>query len=214
MKKVLVVLLVLTMAFSIAGCAKTAPAELQTPAPEAMPEATPEAEAPSAPVKIATLAGPSGMGLIGLVNDDSGKYSVEILTQPDQITPKIINNEVDIATIPSNLAAVLYNKMEGGITAVAVSTTGVLYLLSSDADINALSDIDGGEVVITGQGATPEYLFNKVISENGYDVDVTFMPAHADLSNAMAAGRHRYRSSAGTICLDYSGQKSGYSCCR
>ena len=187
MKRFLIIFLVSALVFSLVGCAGTTPVTQETPAIEQAAEPT-TPSSPTEPVKIATLAGPSGMGLIELINDDSGKYSVEILTNPDQIAPKIINAEVDIATVPSNLAAVLYNKMGGGITTVAVTTTGVLYLLSSDDSISALSDIDGNDVVLTGQGATPEYLFNKVVSENGLNTDVTFMPAHADLSNAMAAG--------------------------
>jgi len=187
MKRILSLVLIIAMLFAFAGCQQETEAVVEQAQTVNEETESPITEVPETPVKIATLAGPTGMGLIELIKDDS-TYSVEILTQPDQISPKIINGEVDIATIPSNLAAVLYNKMGGGFKLLAVNTTGVLYLLSSDSDIASFDSIDDQKVVLTGQGASPEYVFNKIVSEKGLNVEVEYLPAHADLSNAMAAG--------------------------
>lgn len=145
------------------------------------------AAATGAPVNVATLAGPTGMGMIKLFNNSS--YNTTLYQSPDQITPKIINGEVDAAAIPSNLAAVIYNKTKGGIKTVAVNTTGVLYILENGDTVNSLSDLSGKTIYATGRGATPEYVLNKLLESNGIkNVDVEFMGAHADLANAMAAG--------------------------
>lgn len=189
MKKILILVLAVLIILSLSACiseeAKEVAKEAVSQEPEKINTPKPEKQEP---IKIATLAGPTGMGLIGLINDETGKYDIEVLTQPDQLSPKIINGEVDIATIPSNLAAVLFNKMEGGISVIAVNTTGVLYLISNDDEIASLSDLSGKTVTATGQGATPEYIFDKILAENNLDVSVAFLPAHADLSNSMAAG--------------------------
>lgn len=219
MKKTLTILLALVILASaaLAGCANAdvgtpeatdvelteelTEALTEEPTEELTEEATAEAEAGEETateemtdevVKVATLAGPTGMGLIGVINDDSGKYDVEILSMPDQITPKIINGEVDFATIPSNLASVLYNKTEGAISIVAINTFGVLYILDSTGEITELADLEGKTLTATGLGAAPEYVLAKVLTENGLidgeNITVEFSPSHSDLSNAFIAG--------------------------
>jgi NitT/TauT family transport system substrate-binding protein len=141
----------------------------------------------SNPVKVATLAGPTGMGMIQLFGNKA--YDISLLSSPDEITPKVISGEVSVATIPSNLAAVLYNKMQGGISIVSVNTMGVLYVLENGDSVNSVEDLAGKTIYATGQGSTPEYALNKILEANGLkDVKVEYMGAHADLANAMAAG--------------------------
>ena len=144
------------------------------------------------PIKVATLAGPTGMGLIGIINDDSGTYEVEILSMPDQIVPKIVSGEVDFATIPSNLAATLYNKTEGAISIIGINTFGVLYILDSTGEVMELADLEGKTLSGTGLGASPEYVLTKVLTENklidGENITVEYLPSHSDMSNALITG--------------------------
>ncbi|MBT3319607.1 MAG: ABC transporter substrate-binding protein [Clostridia bacterium] len=141
----------------------------------------------TSPIAAATLAGPTGMGMVQMLENEA--YDIGVYSAPDQITPKIITGEVSMATVPSNLAAVLYNKMDGAIKVVAVNTMGVLYILENGNTVADLSDLSGKTIYATGQGATPEYVLNEVLAANGLDdVTVVYMGAHADLANAMAAG--------------------------
>lgn len=209
MKKVLTLVLAIAMVFSLAACAGQQTEE-QIPAKEEVQEtetkdkaAEDEKQEDAAevkdiepeieePVKIATLAGPTGMGLIKLYNDESNKYDIEIYTLPDQLIPKIISGEVDIATIPSNLAAVLYNKTQGAITVLGINTLGVLYILENGDEISTIADLEGKTIVSSGQSASPEYILNNILKENGLvvgeNVTVEYMGAHADLSTGVAAG--------------------------
>jgi NitT/TauT family transport system substrate-binding protein len=143
-------------------------------------------------IEVATLAGPTGMGMIQLVDNESDQYNVAIYSAPDQITPKIINQEVDFATIPSNLAAVLYNKTGGNISIIATNVMGVLYVLENGDTVNTIEDLNGKTIYATGQGASPEYALNELLTANGMepgtDVTIEFMAEHADLANMMAAG--------------------------
>ena len=52
----------------------------------------------------------------------------------DEIVPLLMKGELDMAAIPANLAATLYQKTEGGIQAVAVNTLGVLYVVEKGGD--------------------------------------------------------------------------------
>ncbi len=66
---------------------------------------------------------------------------------------------------------------------------GVLYILENGDTVNSIADLEGKTLYATGQGATPEYVLQKILDENGLTgVEITFMGAHADLANAMAAG--------------------------
>lgn len=214
-KKKVLSALILLMALSVVGCS-TAEVSAEAPASEAAETSVEEqvsdvaeteaeeqaseaveteAEEPVSDVdviKVATLAGPTGMGLIDVINDDSGLYEVEILTMPDQIVPKIVNGEVDVATIPSNLAATLYQKTEGSISVIAINTFGVLHILDSTGEITELADLEGKTLHATGLGASPEYVLTKILTENGLingeNINVEFAPSHSDLSNAVIAG--------------------------
>ena len=170
MKKVILTIIAIVMIVAmLASCASTATFD------------------ENSPIAGATLAGPTGMGMVQML--DNPAYEIGVYSAPDQITPKIISGEVSMATVPSNLAAVLYNKMDGAIKVVAVNTMGVLYILESGKTVTDLSDLSGKTIYATGQGATPEYVLNEVLAANGLDdVTVIYMGAHADLANAMAAG--------------------------
>lgn len=202
MKKPLIILMTLVMMLAVFTACSAPANEAASPSPteaptEAPSETATEAPAPKPseetaygednPLAVATLAGPTGMGMIQLF--DNPAYEVGLLTSPDQISPKVISGEVSVATIPSNLAAVLYNKMQGGIKIVSVSTMGVLYIVENGDTVNSIEDLAGKTLYATGQGATPEYALNKILKENGLeDVTVEYMGAHADLANAVAAG--------------------------
>jgi len=167
-KTVIIVLAVLMVAALLAACG------------------SPAAQ-PGAPVAVATLAGPTGMGMVALFDDPA--YDISLLTTPDQISPKIISGELDVAAVPSNLAAVLYNKMQGGLHIVAVNTMGVLYIVENGDTVSRIEDLAGKTIYATGQGSTPEYALEKILTQNGVDgVSVEYMGAHADLANAVASG--------------------------
>ena len=143
-------------------------------------------------IKIAALAGPSGMGMTKIIDDDSGKYEVTMLTAPDQILPKVINKEADICAVPSNVSSVLYNKTEKQIKVISITTTGVLYILENGDTISSLEDLRGKTIYSSGQGASPEYVLNEILSSNGIDpindVEIVYVPEHATLANMLAAG--------------------------
>ena len=160
MKKLITLCLALLMLLSIAACTKAnKPAE--------------QPAQPETPVRVAALAGPTGMGLAYLMQDKQDSYTVELLTAPDQVTAKIINGEVDIAAVPINLASVLYNKTEGKVNVIAINTLGVLYLLENGNEINSISDLAGKTIYATGQGSTPEYILNYLLAANGLTDSVT-----------------------------------------
>ena len=119
-------------------------------------------------IRIAALKGPTGMGMVKLADKQNyPNYTVSIEASPDALNPRIISGEVDVAAVPVNLASVLYNKLDGDISVLAVSTLGVLYVVEAGSEVNSVADLAGKTVYATGQGATPEYILNYLLDKNG-----------------------------------------------
>lgn len=125
-------------------------------------------------IAIASLKGPTTMGMVKLMENSEngeteGKYNVDIYGTADEIVPLIVGGKVDIANVPCNLASVLYNKTEGGISVININTLGVLYIVETGETINSVADLKGKTIYSTGKGTTPEYVLNHILSANGID---------------------------------------------
>ncbi len=127
--------------------------------------------AEDAPVRLAALKGPTAMGLVQLFENHAEEYDVLIAGSADEITPKLIQGQIDIAAIPINLASVLYNRMEGGLRLLAINALGVLYVVEKGDDpITAIQDLKGKTLYATGKGSTPEYALTWLLKAHGLDI--------------------------------------------
>ena len=84
-------------------------------------------------IRIGGLKGPTSMGLVKVMEDDetgasANDYEFTIAGSADEVTPKLIQGELDIAAVPANLASVLYNNTEGAVQLLAINTLGVIYM--------------------------------------------------------------------------------------
>ena len=78
---------------------------------------------------------------------------------------ELINGGVDIAALPTNVAATVYNKSEHEISIAAINTLGVLHILERGDTIQSISDLEGKTIYATGQGSTPEYVLNYILQK-------------------------------------------------
>lgn len=128
------------------------------------------------PVRIAGLKGPTTMGLVNLLDmEQQGTaaldYDLQLYGTADEIVPGLIKGELDMAAIPANLAAALYQKTKGGIQVMAVNTLGVLYVVEKGDTVHSMADLAGRTILSTGKGTTPEYLLRYLLEKNGLDPD-------------------------------------------
>lgn len=188
-KRFLALVLALTLSVGLIACGETPPAADPTPStnktedtatakptPETTPETTPEVT-----VRFGCLSGPTGVGAVKLMADaEAGTtlndYEVTIAAENTEIAGKLTNGDIDIACIASNVAANLYNKTEGDIQALCLSTLGVLYILERGEKgftptITSMADLKGKTIVANGQGANPEYVLDYLLSANGVNPD-------------------------------------------
>lgn len=153
---------------------------------------TPPAEKTA--ISIAALKGPTGIGMAPLMEQaeqgtSHNDYSVTIAASPDEVVAKIISKEVDIAMVPTNMAALLYQKTEGAISLAALNTLGTLYLVEKGDTIHSLADLSGKTITMAGQGAVPEYVLQYLLEKNQVtDVTFDFVAEHAEAATALSSG--------------------------
>ena len=160
-------------------------------APESSSEEV-EVTAEPATYNVASLKGPTTMGMVKLMQDaEAGEtfntYNVTMYGAADEITAGIANGTIDIANVPCNLAAVLYNKTQGAISVAAVNTLGVLYVVETGDTIQSFEDLKGKTIYSTGKGTTPEFALNYLLTENGIDPETDVTIEYKSESTEVAA---------------------------
>lgn len=133
------------------------------------------------PIRIGAMKGPTAIGLADMIAQDGAEYSFDIATAADELVPKLVAGDLDVALIPANLAATLYNK-NGSIEVIDINTMGVLYAVTGDEALIAkedaqIADLSGRTVYMTGKGTVPEYTMKYLLSKAGIaesDVNMEF----------------------------------------
>ena len=204
MKKILSLLLAFSLALSLAACggsassaaSSTVVSEAASSAAASEEEETAASLSVTEPLRIAGLKGPTTMGLVNLLSMEQAgtaamDYDLQLYGAADEIVPLLIKGELDMAAIPANLAATLYQKTNGGIQAVAVNTLGVLYVVEQGDTVHSMADLKGRTILSTGKGTTPEYVLRYLLTANGLDpdkdVDIQYYSEATEVTAQMAS---------------------------
>ena len=201
MKRILAVALALAMGLSMISCSQSTERE------ETQPQQTEQVEQPAktpeekptekTKVNLAALSGPTALGMLELLEQNekgeaANDYQVTLATAPDEVVAKVVSGELDIAAVPTNVAATLYNKTQGGVQLAALNTMGVLYIVEAGESIQSVADLKGKTIYSTGQGSTPEYALNLVLEKNGLtvgeDVTVVYKTDNSEIAPLLASG--------------------------
>lgn len=205
-KKFTAWLLAAAMVVTMAACSstqessETEDSSQQTTSEESGSDTTSSEDTDSAEkvdVQIAALNGPTALGMLKMMHDaEEGdtpdNYEFTIAGSADEILGNIIQGEFDIAAVPTNVAATLYNKTEGDVQLAALNTLGVLYCVEIGDSVHSISDLAGKTVYNLGKGSTPEYALNYLLRENGLDPDtdltVEYKSEASEVASLMANG--------------------------
>lgn len=146
-------------------------------------------------IHIGALQGPTGLGIVGMLEKVPAIGAVELRyslsSSPDLVVSKVLSGELDLANLPTNVAAKLYN--DGiPIKLAGINTWGVLYLLVRSRSVVQWQDLKGGKVYLMGRGATPDILLRYLLTRNGLkpevDVALDFTFGQIELAQQMIAG--------------------------
>ncbi len=139
-------------------------------------EAVAEAESQQLTVEMAVMQGPSGFGSVGLQEND-GKINenttikIQVYPSPNEVIARLANGELDIAALPTNVAANLYAKGVP-VKVAAITGEGMLMFLTTDSSISDLSDLEQRKINIPGAGGTPDQMTRILVSALGFDPEV------------------------------------------
>lgn len=209
MKKLLAIILTLCLVLSMAACGAEEPAPQTQPTvadattettqtePTQTEEATEATETtvPAEPIDVMVLNGTTGFGMANLMDaasrgEAAQEYNFSVETDASNIVAGLVNGSVDIAALPTNAAATVYNKTQGGVQVLALNTLGVLYLVTDgDLEIGSVADLAGHTVYAPAQN--PTFIFQNIVAANGL-TDVTIDNTYAqpaDLNAAVASGQ-------------------------
>lgn len=198
-KKITAALLALMMILvSFAACTDTTVNEEPSTDSESIIEEAESTASDTDVINVSLLKGPTGMGGAYMwEKSDNGEttnnYNITLDTDATTVGPKLIKGEYDIAAVPTNLAASLYQKSEGKVKVIAVNTLGVLYIVTKDGAVSSVEDLRGKTILASGQGTIAEYALNYVLESNnltiGTDVTIEFSTEHAEsVTKAIAGG--------------------------
>ncbi|MCC0646083.1 MULTISPECIES: ABC transporter substrate-binding protein [unclassified Clostridioides] len=146
-------------------------------------------------VKVAVPDGLPAVAVAKLANENPAikdgyetMYSIE--KTPEAISTRVMKKDVDIAIVPSNMAAIAYNKTSS-YNIVGTVGMGSLYLVSTD-DIKDYSDLIGKEVGCTGKGLTPDITIRSLLSQKDIspaDINFNYVNSASELVPLLAAGK-------------------------
>ena len=148
-------------------------------------------------VNVWVLNGTTGFGIAPLIEDNKAdkaalNYTFTVETNAANVQSALINGTADIAALPTNAAAALYNKTNGAVVLLALNTRGVLYLVANTAKVTApttLADLAGKTVYCPAQN--PAFVTKALLEKAeiaGVTLDSTTYAEPAALRDAVASG--------------------------
>ena len=124
-------------------------------------------------INLGVMKGPSGFGVAGLtkkdgVIDELTSFNVKVHSSFNEVVAKLANGELDMAALPTNVAANLYAKGVP-IKLAAVTGEGMLQFITTDPTIVEFPDLENKSISIPGAGGTPDQLTQIYFTAFGFD---------------------------------------------
>lgn len=162
--KLLSFVIAVVMVFTLSACGK------------GEDESTSKPEYKGIDMSVACMTGPTGVGMAKLMalseqKATANSYTFTVASNATEINTKFLKGEIDIASVPTNVAATLYNNSKGKVRMLAVNTYGVLSVLEDGDTIKSIADLKGKTIYSTGKGQNPEFILKYILEKNGIDAE-------------------------------------------
>lgn len=133
-------------------------------------------------LRIGSLKGPTSIGLASMMTQGQGIFTV--VASADELMPMLLQDELDIALLPANLASTLYQRTNGAIQVIDINTLGVLYVVTA-SEVHSVEELKGHTIYMTGKGSIPEYTLLALLEANSVEsseVDLQFRSEPAEVA--------------------------------
>ena len=150
-------------------------------------------------VNISTLKGsytiPS-LYLIHLNNKNStlNKYNIDVVNSTTKIIEKAINNQIDIAAVPTIVASDIYNKTDGNFKAISINTSGSLsFIINKSIDIKDIKSFKGKTINTYIEDPSQKYILEHIFIKNnltiGKDIKINYIENILEFTQDISDGK-------------------------
>lgn len=129
-------------------------------------------DGPNTPKGTITVAMPDGAPVLAVYNLlknvktlDGYQMEYKILSGAANIGTSVLTGEADVAVMPTNVAAKLFNN-GADIKLMSVNIFGVLYMVGKTPLINGLEDLKGKVLLNIGRGGSPDITTKLILDKN------------------------------------------------
>lgn len=180
--------------------AAATPTAAATQAPAATAEPTPAPAAKMERLVIAVSPGPLAIPVARLIETDGLAAVAEetemiVWENPDQLRGIVAANQADLALVPTNTAAVFYNRGLD-VQLVEVSAWSTQFVVGEDPSVKSLADIQGAKLAVPFQGSIPDLVFQYIATKQGLepleDFEVIYTPNPQQAGQLLLAGEVQY----------------------
>lgn len=138
--------------------------------------------------KVVSLKGPTTIGLLNMMNSaNENSYEFNMVTDPAEAGTLLTTGKENIALLPANVAANLYNKTSGKVIVLNINTLGMLYLVQQGEPVTSIADLKGKTIILSGKGATPDLTLQYLLKENGLSTDDVTLDYKSEATEVVAA---------------------------
>ena len=138
------------------------------------------------PYSMYLLNGPTGIGGLKMIRDYKS-IEIKTINSPNNMLSMIVKGEADIAAIPANMAAIIFNR-QLQYKAVAVISEAKLFIVSANKNIQTINDLKNKTIYCGTKLAAPDLMLQYLISkENIQNVNISYSFSNPDLSKMIAS---------------------------
>ncbi|MDR0579273.1 MAG: ABC transporter substrate-binding protein [Campylobacteraceae bacterium] len=105
----------------------------------------------------------------GALNDVAKKIVFREWSSPDELKALVLKNDVDFVAMPTNVAAIFYNKGEN-IKLMSISVWGIFNIISSDENIKHIEDLKGDELIVPFRADMPDVILQALLKKANIDI--------------------------------------------
>lgn len=138
-------------------------------------------------IKVVTPDGLPALSLVNMMDTkeiDNIQLNYKVEKMSDALIVDMLKREGDIAIVPSNFSAQLYNK-KLGYKILGTIGWGSFYVVSRDY-INSLEELKGKEIYTFGKGLTPDLIFQSILEKKGINknsIKITYLSSGNEVAS-------------------------------
>lgn len=130
-------------------------------------------------VRIIAMGDMNAASLVHLMkNSAEGETRLNYTVNTGNTSQSVITGlgtETNVAIVPANMAATLYNKMSGKVTVLATTYSGEVSLIENGNEIKKISDLKNKEIQFSSRNTAGEYILRYLLKKNGVkDGEISF----------------------------------------